>query len=144
MVDGPEVMATTVARVESSVVTVARERAEMPWLRVGVNLLGRHSPLRYGGRSRRTCCASTTTRASTQPGTSNSLRTVSGHQGDDIQQTAFLTPCAGQTCPEAVLPAAVEAEAEAEAEAQLTEEGGAVLACWLVAGELHLRSCGRV
>ena len=61
MVDGPEVMATTVARVESSVVTVARERAEMPWLRVGVNLLGRHSPLRYGGRSRRTCCASTTT-----------------------------------------------------------------------------------
>lgn len=33
MVDGPEVMATTVARVESSVVTVARERAEMPWLK---------------------------------------------------------------------------------------------------------------
>jgi hypothetical protein len=144
MVDGPEVMATTVARVESSVVTVARERAEMPWLRVGVNLLGRHSPLRYGGRSRRTCCASTTT-ACRAPGTrhTNSASDRSGHQGDDIQQTAF-TPCAGQTCPEAVLPAAVEAEAEAEAEAQLTEEGGAVLACWLVAGELHLRSCGRV
>ena len=119
MVDGPEVMATTVARVESSVVTVARERAEMPWLKgwrqstrpaLSVEIRGKVTTYVLcihddGGRARALVHT-------------NSRRTVSGHQGDDIQQTAFsLTPCAGQTCPEAVLPAAVEAEAEARAEA---------------------------